>query len=419
VAQFLHLECARRISRGIVPARDIHADLGGSAIESKPAERDATAVAKDDALFGALFGQSAVGIAVGSIEGRFLRANDALCRMLGYGEQELLEMSVRDITHADDLGSNLEFREEVLSGQAQSRVYEKRYLRKDGSPIWVQIVGTVVRDASGAPQCFVALVYDITELKFAQDALKASERRFRRMAELSSDWYWVQDENLRFVELPGLEKKRAIDPRSLIGKRRWELPGLEPLPEGVWQRHREKLERRESFEDFVYLARDDLGDLRYLSVSGEPVFDEQGRFKGYHGIGKDVTDKARALKAVEDSEARYRMLFNIHPQPMWVVEQESLRFLAVNQAAIDHYGYSREEFLSMTAEQLRYPEDLGQLLRDFQDQSRSYMQRAARHRKKNGEQIRVEIVSFNLEFDGSPARMAVITDVTERMRSEE
>lgn len=402
---------------GSSPTRDIHADLGGSAIESKPPERNAIPVAKDDALFGALFGQDAVGIAVGSIEGRFLRANGALCRMLDYSEEELLQRTVRDITHADDLESNLEFREQLLAGHAQSRVYEKRYLRKDGSPIWVQIVGNVVRDGSGAPQCFVALVYDITELKIAQDALRTSERRFRRMVELSSDWYWVQDENLRFVDLPGLQK-REVDPAKYLGKRRWELPGLEPLPEKVWQRHREMLERRESFSDFVYLSRDS-GDLRYLSVSGEPVFDEQGRFKGYHGIGKDVTDKARTLKAVEDSEARYRMLFDIHPHPMWVVEQETLRFLAVNQAAIDHYGYSREEFLSMTAEQLRYPEDLGQLLRDFQDQSRSYMQRAARHRRKNGEQIRVEIVSFNLEFDGSPARMAVITDVTERMRSEE
>jgi PAS domain S-box-containing protein len=400
---------------GSSPTRGIHADLGGSAIESK---QNAIPVAKDDALFGSLFGQGAVGIAVGSIEGRFLRANGALCRMLDYSEDELLQRTVRDITHADDLESNLEFREQLLSGQAQSEVYEKRYLRKDGSPIWVQIVGNVVRDGSGAPQCFVALVYDITELKFAQDALRMSERRFRRMVELSSDWYWVQDENLRFVDLPGLGK-RNVDPTRYLGKKRWELPDLEPLPEKVWQRHRDMLERRESFSDFVYLSRDDSGDLRYLSVSGEPIFDDQGRFKGYHGIGKDVTEKARTLKAVEDSEARYRMLFDIHPQPMWVVEQQTLRFLAVNQAAIDHYGYSREEFLSMTAEQLRSPEDLGQLLKDFQDQSRSYMQRAARHRRKNGEQIRVEIVSFNLEFDGSPARMAVITDVTERMRSEE
>lgn len=72
----------------------------------------------------------------------------------------------------------------------------------------------------------------------------------------------------------------------------------------------------------------------------------------------------------------------------------------------------------MTAEQLRYPEDIDKLLRDFQDQSRSYMNRVARHRKKNGEAIDVEIVSFNLEFDGKPARLGVINDVTERLKSE-
>jgi PAS domain-containing protein len=72
----------------------------------------------------------------------------------------------------------------------------------------------------------------------------------------------------------------------------------------------------------------------------------------------------------------------------------------------------------MAADQLRYPEDIGKLLWDFQDQSRSYMQRVARHRKKNGEEIDVEIVSFNLEFDGKPARLAVVNDVTKRLKSE-
>ncbi len=112
------------------------------------------------------------------------------------------------------------------------------------------------------------------------------------------------------------------------------------------------------------------------------------------------------------------MLFDIHPHPMWVVENTSLRFLAVNQAAAEHYGYTREEFLAMTAEQLRYPEDIAKLLRDFQDQSSSYMNRFARHRKKNGEAIDVEIVAFNLEFDGKPARLAVINDVTKRLKTE-
>ena len=73
----------------------------------------------------------------------------------------------------------------------------------------------------------------------------------------------------------------------------------------------------------------------------------------------------------------------------------------------------------MTAEQLRYPEDIAQLLKGFEDDSHSYMQRAARHRKKNGEPIDVEIVSFNLEFDGKPARLGVINDVTKRLEMEE
>jgi len=387
-------------------------------MSSTPHPQDEVAVPGGEVLFRALFGQTAVGIVVGSLEGRFVRANEALCRMLGYDEPELLQKTVRDITHPDDLESNQEFRQELLSGRSHAHVYEKRYMRKDGAPVWVQIVGTLVRDKSGAPLCFVVLVHDITELKRAQDALKASESRFRRMVELSSDWYWVQDENFRFRELVGLEK-RGVDPESFIGKARWELPNLGPLPERVWQQHREKLERREPFADFVFLARETSGELRYLSVTGEPVFDAQGKFTGYHGVGKDITDAAGAQKALEDSEHRYRMLFDIHPHPMWVVHNKTFAFLAVNQAAIAHYGYSREEFLSMTAEQIRLPDDIDQLLKNFQDQSRDYMQRVARHRKKNGELIDVEVTAFNLEFDGQPARLAVVDDITERLKAEE
>jgi PAS domain S-box-containing protein len=371
-----------------------------------------------ETMFRELFAHTGVGIAVGSPEGRLLRANEALCRMLGYEEEELLEKSLQDVSLADEPQSGMEFQYELLTALSGARVYERRYTRKDRSTLWARVVGTVVKDRSGAPQCFVALLHDISELKLVGEALKASESRFRRMVELSSDWYWVQDENFQFLELPGVEK-RGLGQEFFTGKARWELPGLAPLPEKVWQQHRQKLERHEPFHDFVYVSADGKGEPRYLSVTGEPIFDVKGRFRGYHGIGKDITDKARAQKALEESEQRYRMLFDIHPHPMWVVENKSLRFLAVNQAAVNHYGYSREEFLSMTAEQLRYPEDIAQLLKGFEDQSRSYMQRAARHRKKNGEPIDVEILSFNLEFDGKPARLGVINDVTKRLKMEE
>jgi PAS domain S-box-containing protein len=381
-----------------------------------PDRQDGVVIPDGETLFDSLFGQTAVGVALGSLDGRFLRVNEALCRLLGYDEQELVQKSFQEITHAEDQQASQDFQQELLA-TSQARVYEKRYLAKDGSTVWVRITGSLVRNRSGAPQCSVALIHDITALKLTEEALKASESRFRRMVEMSSDWYWVQDENFRFVELPGVEK-RGIGQEFFIGNARWELPGLAPLPEKVWQQHREMLERHEPFTDFVYASADGSGQLRYLSVTGEPIFDAEGRFKGYHGIGKDVTETARAQKALEDSEQRYRMLFDIHPHPMWVVENPSLRFLAVNQAAVAHYGYTREEFLSMTAEQLRYPEDIEKLLRDFQDQSRSYMNRFARHRKKNGEAIDVEIVAFNLEFDGRPARLAVVNDVTQRLKSE-
>jgi PAS domain S-box-containing protein len=238
------------------------------------------------------------------------------------------------------------------------------------------------------------------------------------MVEMSSDWYWAQDEQFRFVPLPELDTP-ALDTDIEIGKTRWEIPGLAQLPEQAWKQHRAKLERHESFSDFVFLRHNRSGELRYLSVSGEPLFDEQGRFKGYHGIGKDITERARDQIAREQSEERYRMLFDVHPQPMWVVDAKTLAFLAVNGAAVNLYGYTKDEFLSMTAEQIRPQEDVEGLLKAFEDQSQNYGHRVWRHRKKNGELIQVKVVSFNLEFDGRRSRLGVIYDLTDQLNAEE
>jgi PAS domain S-box-containing protein len=228
----------------------------------------------------------------------------------------------------------------------------------------------------------------------------------------------VQDENFRFVELPGLAK-RGLDAEVVIGKTRWEIPDLAPLPEKVWEQHRGKLLRHEPFTDFIFLRYDKSGQTRYLSVTGEPIFDQDGRFKGYHGTGRDVSGRARAQKALEDSEERYRTLFEVHPNPMWVVDAKSLAFLAVNDEAVRQYGYTREEFQSMSADQIRPEEDVAELLKAFEDRSRTYKQRVWRHKKKSGELMYVEIVSFNLEFDGKMARLGVINDITERVKMEE
>jgi PAS domain S-box-containing protein len=261
----------------------------------------------------------------------------------------------------------------------------------------------------------VLVANDISGLK---RSLRRAKRRFRRMIEMSSDWYWMQDEHFRFVEVAGLDVQEA-DTDVVIGKARWEIPGLGALPEKVWENHRARLERHESFSDFVFLRYNSAGELRYLSVSGEPLFDEKGNFIGYHGVGKDITERARDQKALEDSERRYRALFDVHPQPMWVVDANTLAFLAVNGAAVRLYGYSKEEFLGMTADQIRPEEDIDDLRRAFADWSNNYSQRLWRHRKKSGEVIPVRVTSFNLEFAGRRARLGVIEDLTERLQAEE
>jgi PAS domain S-box-containing protein len=368
---------------------------------------------RPEALFGPLFEQFPVGLAIFSMEGRFLHANAALTRMLGYTVEELMQRNHLEVVHADDREAASLLRAQAISGKSKPRLNERRYVRKDGGTIWAQLAGGVVRDSAGTPVYTSAVISDITALK---RAARMSEQRFRRMVEMSSDWYWMQDQEFRFLDVPGLELP-DVDTDVVIGKARWEVNGLAPMQES-WDQHRARLRRMESFSDFVLLRYKTSGELRYLSVSGEPLFDEHGRLRGYHGIGKDITERSRDQKALEESEERYRLLFEVHPQAMWVVDANSLSFLAVNGAALALYGYSREEFRNMTADQIRPEEDVAGLRKVFEDRSPEYRQRVWRHRKKNGELIHVKVVSFNLEFSGRPARLGVIYEVTEQVRAQ-
>jgi PAS domain S-box-containing protein len=137
-------------------------------------------------------------------------------------------------------------------------------------------------------------------------------------------------------------------------------------------------------------------------------------------ILRDITDRRRAEQALRESEERYRLLFENNPQPMWVLDKETLAFLAVNEAACRHYGYTREEFLAMTIRDIRPSGDVPALLRSVASESDEFHKAGVwRHRKKDGTEIAVEISSHPLWFVGRPAQLILATDVTERIRAEE
>jgi len=131
----------------------------------------------------------------------------------------------------------------------------------------------------------------------AERALRDSEERFRSLTDLSSDWYWEQDAELRFTHT-SVDRGSSVygDPARAQGKARWELP-LTPLS-CTWQQHRETLAAHRTFRDFEYSYAGEDGKPRYLSASGYPVYDAEGRFTGYRGIAKDISERKRAERHV-------------------------------------------------------------------------------------------------------------------------
>ena len=133
------------------------------------------------------------------------------------------------------------------------------------------------------------LVDDIGARKRTEKALQDSEYRFRHLVSMSSDWYWEQDAELRFTSITGgIAQKGGIPPELLIGRTRWDY--VEGMADTDWgQAHIARVMAREPFANLEYATRDEYGELRWLCINGEPVFDEDGTFRGYRGTGTDIT----------------------------------------------------------------------------------------------------------------------------------
>lgn len=142
----------------------------------------------------------------------------------------------------------------------------------------------------------------------------------------------------------------------------------------------------------------------------------------FHMVGKVVRllERKQGEEALRASEARYRVMFENNPRPVWVYDSESLGFLAVNQAAVEQYGYSREEFLRMTIKEIRPPEEVNALLDAVKTRAASlYKLGVWKHRKRDGTLFDAEITSQAIPFEGRAAVMVLCNDVTERRRAEE
>lgn len=133
-----------------------------------------------------------------------------------------------------------------------------------------------------------------------------------------------------------------------------------------------------------------------------------------------VTGCKRAEEVLDKSEEQYRLLFESNPIPMWVFDRNTLRFLAVNHAAIHQYGYTEQELLAATIADIRPTEDIPSLLADVEKRGFGFQEPGIwRHRKKNGSLFDVEIAAHSIEYHGVEAMLVAANDVTERKKAEE
>jgi diguanylate cyclase (GGDEF)-like protein/PAS domain S-box-containing protein len=250
------------------------------------------ALRESEARFRAIFDLAAVGIALRGLDGRWLRVNQKLCEILGYPREELVTLSSVDLTPQDERDAAMEYNERMMRGEVSTYSREKRYLRKDGSIVWVSLAVNVVKGADDKPSHVISVIQDISDRKEAEEKLRKSEERFRSLTMMFSDFYWETDPEHRLTQLVhGGGYRRIYSPQVLLGKASWDLPSIRPDAAG-WAAHKAIRDARLPFRDFHFARIDAEGTERHIAISGEPMF-AGGRFIGYRGVGTDVTERRR------------------------------------------------------------------------------------------------------------------------------
>ena len=340
--------------------------------------------------------------------------NRQACNSLGYSREELVGLYPRDFDVGLDEASIERLRQRIAAGEILT--FETRHRRKDDVSFPVEISATQF-EPGGRLLC---LVRDITERKRAEDALKASEERFRTLVQFSFDVYWESDAQHRFIRQEFAEGLiDAPAPGSEIGKTRWEVPYLEP-DEEAWRKHRETLDAHLPFRDFELARPTPDGEKRYVSVSGMPMFDHKGDFVGYRGVGRHITERKRAELAIRESEQRFRTLFEKANDAIFL-ENERDEIIEVNERACALLGYSREELLKMKVSDLQAPE--------MRDHAGSAMRRELeRHGgdtfesvdlHRSGRRVVVEVTNTPIFDHGEKLVLSLVRDITERKRTAE
>lgn len=240
--------------------------------------------------------------------------SDEIYELFGYAPKSFTPTYDRflNAVHPEDADN---VRAASLKGIYEHQPYdiEHRIIRSDGDIRHVRTRAEVNYDNNSLPITITGVVMDITDQKNSEKALRDSEQRFKDFTEVASDWVWEMDQDLRFTYYSDrLYEAIGVRNKNALGKTREEL-GESDSDSDELKAHMNDLKAHRPFRNFTYTLRADDKSKKTVSVSGKPVFDENGTFQGYRGSGSDITAEVEAQKKLEAAHHQLSNLANNDP----------------------------------------------------------------------------------------------------------
>ncbi len=348
-------------------------------------------------------------------DGTFIEVNASFERATGWSKDELIghssleiglwEPEVRsrtlDIVRSQGRLENHEFVMTTKSG-------EKRHALMYMAPIYI----------NGEP-CLYFIARDITEQVRADQNLKNERTRLYTLLQTIPDLIWLKDPggaylmcNSRFEQFFGAKEA------EIVGKTDYDFVDKELAD--FFREHDQKALAAAGAsvnEEWVSFAVD--GHRELLETIKTPMRDEEGKLIGVLGIARNITDIREAQENLRDSEQRYRHLFEQNPAPMLIYERGTFQLLAVNEAFLQHYGYTPEDVAQLRLPDL-YPAEEKERIIALANSLVGHANAGEWHHcRKDGSRLSIVATSHDLIYKGHTARVAVITDITARKQAEE
>jgi PAS domain S-box-containing protein len=354
---------------------------------------------------------------------RYLLMNRHQADLYGTTPAGAVGLTASDLI-SPDYGAYTAARDRQVVETGETLQYEETTPDAAGRPHHWLTLKAPIREPDGAVRGLVNVSLDVSALKDAQSALRESEEQLRAIGDNLPDGAVYQ-----VVAPPDGPPRFAHVSAGIVNLLGVTAAEVQADPETLHRLiHPDDLAGFRAAEAASFLALQPFecefrsfttgGAVRWLHTRSRPTPQPDGG-SVWNGAVTDVTARRGAEEAVRRSEARYRLLFDRNPHPMWVFDQHTRQFLAVNDAAVRTYGYSRDEFLGMTVDDLHPPDDPRRPAPALAEEGGFDPPAPWRHRHRDGAVIEAEVESFALEFDGRPAELVLAQDVTERRQAEE